>query len=640
MKSVPPTDASPADARRPDAAGEAEREAALQGPSAEPLTHPTGVIAELWLYIKYQLLTKPFLLFVIFPALGLVTEALMLSAGRRVLSSGDYLSFLFSWQGGVLVLLGVMVVVVTIATDISAFILMEAARLSRRAYPTAFQSLSAALVSTRLYLHPGTWLLVVYVAVVAPLGGVGLSVGIFKDFSLPNFITHVIYTTPLYLVLYGMLVAGLAALGFFLQFAFHFVVLEGRNPWQGTCASVRLVKGNLLPLISTIARAVRFIGMMLVLILLLTLCLFWAAEQVPFQGLRRFSTILALMVGGQLFSFLLLSSGPIFVRYLTDFFFLYRQPGPLNESLIDRVLAPPPMAFRGVLQRSRHPFRSLLRAGLMVLAVNSVTAVGSVWRFDEVFKPRDDIIVVAHRAGGDLGPENSLLGLEAAIRAGVAWAEIDVQRTADGAYVVNHDADFRRVSGVARRAEEVTLAEARQLTIEDAFDSTRPAGQVASLADFMQAARGRIGLFIELKGATADRQMVDDVARMIREYGMEQQAAILSLDYTLVQYAEAQYPELDNGYLYFFSIGNPSRLTGDFLVMEEREATAGNIDAIHKTGKRVVVWTVNRATSIERFLASGVDAIITDHPLRVKTAIEARQSREERELVLHTIFAR
>lgn len=635
MAPLPPS--KPRPPSDPATAVQREQDRLLE--AAETPNHPTGFFAELWLYTKYQLLTKPFLFLVVVPILSMITEGLLRSTGRSVLSSGDYLPFLFSWQGGVLVVLGVCVMVVTVTTDISAFILMEGARLSRRAYPTAFQALRAALISARFYLHPGTWVLVAYMVLMAPLAGVGLSVGIFQGFSLPNFVTHVIYTTPLYLVLYGGVVLSSLVLGFFLQFAFHFVVLEGRTPWQGIRASVAFVRMNWRAMLKMLARVLSFFGLMLLLIFCLTLGLVMLAEQIGSQGPRRFFMLMTLIGGSQLLSFLVLCAGPVVIRYLTDFFFIHRQPAPLNERLIDEVLVPPPLIFKGVLQRSRYPFRSLAKGLGVVLVFNGITAAGGVWRFEKHFVPRDDIQIVAHRAGGDLGPENSLPGLLAAIRAGVAWAEIDVQRTADGAYVINHDADFQRLSGSKLRADQMTVAEATRLPIRDSFDASRPPARVATLDAFMSAAKGRIGLFIELKGATADRRMVDDVARLIKQHGMQKEAVILSLDYELLRYAEETYPELDTGYLYFFSIGNPSRLVGDYLIMEEREATQANIRAIQQAGKRVIVWTVNTRASIDRFVASAVDGIITDYPLKVREAIRQRQFSSEREWMLDAIFA-
>ena len=48
------------------------------------------------------------------------------------------------------------------------------------------------------------------------------------------------------------------------------------------------------------------------------------------------------------------------------------------------------------------------------------------------------VIVVAHRAGAKVAPENTLAALEQAIRDGAPIAEIDVQQLSDGTLIVMH----------------------------------------------------------------------------------------------------------------------------------------------------------------------------------------------------------
>jgi len=56
--------------------------------------------------------------------------------------------------------------------------------------------------------------------------------------------------------------------------------------------------------------------------------------------------------------------------------------------------------------------------------------------------------------------------------------------------------------------------------------------------DMLEAAKGKVILFTELKGATADRQMVDDAVALIRRYGMEEECVLISLKYDVIDYAE------------------------------------------------------------------------------------------------------
>jgi len=54
--------------------------------------------------------------------------------------------------------------------------------------------------------------------------------------------------------------------------------------------------------------------------------------------------------------------------------------------------------------------------------------------------------LVGHRGYMQTYPENTWLGLEAALKAGACWIEFDLQMCADGRFVLLHDADFKRAA--------------------------------------------------------------------------------------------------------------------------------------------------------------------------------------------------
>lgn len=595
---------------------------------------------DVWLYVKYQLFTKPIFFLVVWPLSKWLTGMLIGSTGRSAISSGDWKSVLLSWQGGLLVLLGIAMIVLLIATDISAFIIMEATRITRGKRPTAFQTLIAALKSIRLYFHPATLILAAYVGLIVPLSGVGLSVGPLKGFKIPNFITDVIFKNTLYLTAYTSALLVFAFIGFFLIFSFHFIVLEVVNPWVGIKKSVLFVKQNWASFIKRMPIGALFLGSALALSFILTMALLLVPRAFV-GGLEhsRFWTILTMLIGATLIAFIMFLVVPIVVRNLTDFYFEFNDDAVVEDVVIDEALTPPPTLPIEVKDPGKRPFLAL--SGLIVIAV--FFNVGLAWVssefFDQLFKQREGIQIVAHRAGGDLGPENTVEGMDAAIKEGAAWAEIDIQRTKDGGYVVNHDGNFARTTGDDRTSLDLTTAEATRLDVKDLFDPSRPSAKVNTIEEFMEASKGKIGLFIELKGSTADEQMVDDMAKLIKERGMEKEAALLSLDYKLIDYAETNYPELITGFLYFFSVGEPSTLKGDFLIMEEREATPENIERIQAAGKKAVVWTVNTDESIQQFITTDIDGIITDYPVKVREAIEARKHLSDQDLIIEAVFS-
>ena len=62
--------------------------------------------------------------------------------------------------------------------------------------------------------------------------------------------------------------------------------------------------------------------------------------------------------------------------------------------------------------------------------------------------------LVAHRGYTLHYPENTLVGLEAAIKAGARYLEVDVQLSADKVPVLFHDRNLQRLCGVGGQVHE------------------------------------------------------------------------------------------------------------------------------------------------------------------------------------------
>ncbi len=55
--------------------------------------------------------------------------------------------------------------------------------------------------------------------------------------------------------------------------------------------------------------------------------------------------------------------------------------------------------------------------------------------------------------------------------------------------------------------------------------------EVPTFEEYLEKAKGRIELFVDLKGEIAGRQMADDAMRIVREHGTEDDMAFISLKY-------------------------------------------------------------------------------------------------------------
>ncbi len=421
---------------------------------------------------------------------------------------------------------------------------------------------------------------------------------------IPTFIASVIESTPLYMTGYTFLLIAFLILGIINLYIMHGVVLDNLTVNEAGIQSRQLMKKhwkeywkqNILYSLSTIA----IMAVIITLSLVIPLISVYVLELD--DGVRRFLTIF-ISIGGALFSSLSGSlATPFYILKMTQLFYSYKTGNPVLFS-----------------DRNERKHRFVIPAiCIALLGVIGITLVMNTF-FDTIFPLESHVEIIAHRAGGNEGPENTIKGLEAAYQYGAYGCEIDIQRTKDGFYVLNHDNTFKRVAGDNRKPQEMTLEEVKALSVEGE--------PVPTYEEVLDACRGKLILFTELKGNTADRRMADDAVRMIKAHGMEEECVLISLKYDLVDYIESNYPEMHTGFLTFASFGDTAALHCDYLGLEEESATADAIQAIHDQGKKALVWTANESESQHYFLCSNADGLITDN---VKQASQIMQELAER----------
>ena len=190
---------------------------------------------------------------------------------------------------------------------------------------------------------------------------------------------------------------------------------------------------------------------------------------------------------------------------------------------------------------------------------------------------------------------------------------------------------FSAAAGDERAPKDMTLEEVKTLRVE----GKEP---VATLEEMLDASKGRIKLFVELKGETADTQMADDAVRIIKEHGMEEEAILISLKYDLMNYIESNYPEMQTGYLCFATFGETAALNCDFLGIEEESAIDAVLEDIKQAGKKTLVWTVNNWEDQHSFLQKNAYAIITDEVSMAHDLTEQLEQRSEIQRIVDRIM--
>jgi glycerophosphoryl diester phosphodiesterase len=265
------------------------------------------------------------------------------------------------------------------------------------------------------------------------------------------------------------------------------------------------------------------------------------------------------------------------------------------------------------MMRRAGPWLRLRRLVPLALALAAISAGVSGFLLARMPEPRR-VEIIAHRAGPPPAPENTLAAMERAIQAGADFAEIDVQRTRDGIVVVVHDADLMRVAGDPRRIADVAYPEIAGLVQRPDDGSPPDERRVATLDHFLERARGRIGLSIELKYYGPDPALAPAVVERVRARGMDDEVVLMSLSVPAVEQLARIAPDLTIGYVSAAAVGDPTRLPVRFLAVSRAAATPRLQRAARERGIDLQVWTVNRTTVMAELIERGIDGLITDDP--------------------------
>lgn len=108
-------------------------------------------------------------------------------------------------------------------------------------------------------------------------------------------------------------------------------------------------------------------------------------------------------------------------------------------------------------------------------------------------------------------PENSLTAFRRAVELGYG-IELDVQLSADGIPVVFHDASLRRMCGVDKNVNELSLAQLKKLRLGQTEE------KIPTFEEFLKLVDGRVPLIVEIKMEKRDDRIPEAVNRLLKGY--------------------------------------------------------------------------------------------------------------------------
>lgn len=240
-------------------------------------------------------------------------------------------------------------------------------------------------------------------------------------------------------------------------------------------------------------------------------------------------------------------------------------------------------------------------------------------------------LVLAHRGGSAIGPENTLLALERGRAAGADGFEIDVRLSSDGDLVVIHDPTLDRTTNARGSVGSMTTAElgrvdaAHWFNPEQGYPLRGRGIGVPRLADALDRFPDCV-FIVELK--EGNRDAAHRVVEIVRAAGAIDRVMVGSFHRGALQHVRRLEPALPTGAatnetrlaLYKSRLRLPLGRT-PYRAFQVPEAFGSTriispqfIRTAHAAGVPVQVWTVDDEQDMRRLLEWGVDALITDRP--------------------------
>jgi glycerophosphoryl diester phosphodiesterase len=248
-------------------------------------------------------------------------------------------------------------------------------------------------------------------------------------------------------------------------------------------------------------------------------------------------------------------------------------------------------------------------------------------RFFASDRPR----VLAHRGGAALAPENTIAAFDQGLALGADGLELDVQLSRDGVVVVHHDLLLDRTTNLrgpitARTADELSRADAAwHFRQGDEFPFRGRGIGVPTLAEVL-ARYPNIPVVIELKESSAT--LAQAVVAAVRAAGAVDRVCVGAFEIAGLREVRRIEPAIATSAARVEVIWTllqlwcrcPPRagLYSGFQVPElagrTRVVSPRFVEAAHRGGLGVQVWTINSVAAATRLLGAGVDALITDRP--------------------------
>jgi glycerophosphoryl diester phosphodiesterase len=246
-------------------------------------------------------------------------------------------------------------------------------------------------------------------------------------------------------------------------------------------------------------------------------------------------------------------------------------------------------------------------------------------------------LVIAHRGGGQLWPENTMLAYQSAIDMGVDGLEIDIRMTKDQMLVTHHNESIDQTSNGQGKIRDYTYEELKEYNFGYQFEDlygNHPYRNMyiplPTLEEVLQKFEHKI-LILELKDSESwGMRAAEKLAELLKHYSPNSHMVVASFKGEVMDHfaritdhkvlLSAPEKEAAKFILSSKTIGAklyqpkvqllhlPTSFQGLNL------ATPEIIKDAHQQDIAIHFWTINKPEEMEQLIRNGADGLVTDRP--------------------------
>lgn len=574
--------------------------------------------------LVFELLYKFASMAVFKPLLTGVMKLALKAQGLSYLSDetiGTFIRSPLTWFFLLLIVLGMAFFTLF---DICCIITCIHASFRKQAMPLLALMRKGLKTSLRV-IYQRNIVMILYLLIIIPMTHALVISGYITKFTVPQFIVDYIMSHTWLAILYIGFWIYIGLRSFHWIYSLHYFCLENCNFKQARKRSWKLQKNHYwTDLIIVLGWSAACIGIYYGVILSGSWLVSRVNQALPTQDLFSSLTLSGI-------SLLMDVCGALFFCFDLPLFFIcisllfYYRKAAAGER-IPRVFRDLDNAYRVTNTRW---VKKIYMYRKRIIALSIVVVIGVNFAYN--FADRRGVLhmglgnpveVTAHRGYSAAYPENTIPAFKGAIQVGADWAELDVQQTADGEVIVMHDSNLKRTTGLDKEVWQVTWDEIKDLDNGSWFDKKYQTVRIPTLEEVLKVCRGKIHLNIEIKPSGHDKDLEEQVAKLLKKYHMRDTCVVSSLKYDSLRKIKQADDSIETAYITSVSYGNFTDLEyADGYSVESTLLSKSFVNKAQKAGKQIYVWTVNSEERLEKVVGMGIDNVITDDPVMAKELI-------------------